>query len=275
MLCRLPLSLSERGRLSRRRQSPAEKGDNAQTTQGMVEQETAGDLREGDPRYPLLQREREPYRQPATYEETSNTSYDSSSGYYPPPPQVYAADMTSTRRRNIIILVIIIAIVVAIAVGVLVYFLFFRAKAPTTNNNTASGGSLDEACSATAPCLVLFSCDASVCKSVLNGPCLTNADCSQAQFTSVCTGTGGQGGECRRALGVACNLGAQCASGFCSLGGICATCVTGDDCNEQTCREQPIVCSSCTINSDCPTGQHCLPTNECSTGGSCLAGVCQ
>lgn len=198
---------------------------------------------EYDARYPLLARARDPRSillQPTQQTQTfsQQTTSTTDTGTFQETTTQETTDVDSddqARRRRRRILWIILGIVAAlIVIGVIVFFLFFRSSTPT-NNNTAASGSLNDPCSSTSPCLVLFSCENDVCKSVLNGPCTSNTDCSQSPFGLVCTGQNGAAGQCRHPNGDPCSLPADCVSGVCTSNQ-CVPCVLNADCaTQQTC----------------------------------------
>jgi hypothetical protein len=190
--------------------------------------------REYEPRYPLLARERDVRPAPVEYVPLAPVPLFVPRGA--PVTETYVEDDVddrARRRRTVWIIVIIVVIVVLIALAIGAYFLFFRSSS-TTNNNTATGA-LNDPCSSSAPCTVLFSCDGGTCKSLHNGPCLQNSDCSQAITTQACTGANGTAGQCRYTNGEACAAYTDCVSGVCTAGS-CIPCVTSVQCsNGQMC----------------------------------------
>ena len=203
------------------------------------------EYRDFNPRYPLLARVKEPPRaQPTGFERPPLEEIQ------PPPeatPQYYQPleeEPPKRSRTGLIVIIIIVVIVVLIAAAAAVYFFYFRNRGTTTTGTGTGGealGVLNESCASKA-CAPIFTCDpaTTTCKSNQNGPCINPSDCFQSPFAQTCTGTGGQGGQCRRPNGTACSLPGDCASGFCAAG----------------------ICTACTIQAECQTGQNCV-SNVC------------
>jgi hypothetical protein len=181
-------------------------------------------VREYDPRYPLLTRIKDP-----------NATIRSPIVDQTPPQDVtYQTTIQNTQPTYIpakkdntalIIIIIVAVVIVLIVIGVLVYFFVFKKAGSTTTNKAAATGSLNDPCSSTSPCLPLFVCENSVCKSINDGPCQATSDCSQSVYGQVCTNN-----QCRRPNGEPCGSPGNCATNYCTPGGLCAACTATSQC---------------------------------------------
>lgn len=190
---------------------------------------------ENDERYPLLKRYKEPPKPPRQSQITQPQIVQPQTNTIT--TEEVPEDNTPSKGRRSLIWIILIVLVILIVIGVLVWFFFLRSKSTTTGTGTGTTpGVLNETCSASNPCAIIFTCDSGICKSQLNGPCELNTDCSQTSSTLVCTGSPGNGGQCKKPNGSSCTQPSDCINAFCSGG----------------------TCASCTADTDCQTNQHCV-----------------
>jgi hypothetical protein len=201
------------------------------------------EVRNYDPRYPVLTRLKDPKASVDYYDMSfaANNSYTPQSNFIQPIQNQLSLQQTETPKKSktgVIIIVVVIVIVVLIVVGVLVYYfaIYKNPSAKKTNTNTPATGGLNDTCSATNPCLPLYTCENNLCKSNVNVPCTVTTDCSQSVYEEVCLAY-----TCKYPNGESCTSATQCASNMCSSTNVCA---------------------ACSNSSQCPTGRSCV-------GGSC------
>ncbi|MBZ5640113.1 MAG: CotH kinase family protein [Acidobacteriia bacterium] len=124
-----------------------------------------------------------------------------------------------------------------------------------------------------------YSQDFSVLRSVVPGPCSTDAACNDA---NPCTDDACVGSRCQNTPNAAaCDDGDPyttndaCANRVCRGEAAAGSCVSDCDCDDgSTCTTDSCVSRGC-VNSLAPEGTRCDDANPCTVADACAAGVCQ